>query len=146
MAGYPAGLGVAGHPPLPTPSDAPAQSAPLALYYDPVTKDAVVLPTGELAGVHYVDARVALKLSIPRGSIPSVPELGHTLREIQYLADDLTSQVTNRVREAIADDVREGDIAIDRIDVQRGARGFACAVYYRNLRALGSAQRRATVT
>lgn len=128
------GIGPSGHDAVERPLDPLAKSAPLGLHYQPRTKDAEMLTDGRLAADHPVDAWMDLALSIPRGSLKSSPETGHTLREVEYLDSKLEANVRSRVDAACLLRVSAGDVRIDRVQAQRVGAGYVAIVDYTNLR------------
>lgn len=128
------GIGPAGHAYVGRPLDPIAKDPPLALHYQPATRDAELLADGRLAADHPVDAWMDLALSIRRGSLKSSPSVGHTLHEIEYLDSRLEADVRSRVAAACAARVAAGDVRIDRVQAQRSGTGYVALVDYTNLR------------
>jgi hypothetical protein len=136
----PAGVGAAGHDPIGAPSASSIRKPPLAVFYDPATKD-YELRDGVLVATHPVDQEAVLRLSVRRGSIPSLPTLGSRVRSIEYLTASLERQVEDMVREALDPMIRRGDVELVAVPVERVEGGFKYAVEYINLRLTPAAPR-----
>ncbi len=144
---YASGTGSAGFDPVGTVSAPPlTQNAPKALKFNPATRD-FDITEGVYAALHPVDQRVALALTIELGSIPSAPNVGHTLRRMRRSSGaTVEADAKDRVRQALKTLLDAEDIAIDRIEVDAETRGrVIVVVYYVNLRLGPDATRKATV-
>jgi phage baseplate assembly protein W len=97
---HPGGTGPAGWAPVEEPSAQLAQEPGGPVDYE--VKD-FAGANGKWAELHTVDQQVDLALMIERGSLASVPEQGHTLRQIMRL-DPRTIQadVEDRVKQALS--------------------------------------------
>lgn len=133
LGSYPLGLGPLGHDPVGDPSEAGVRQAQAPLIH-PGSRDAVLLSTGALQGVHPVDQAVCLALGIERGGVGSVPGQGHTLRQMAHLGRDLEAQVRQRVEQALAVLTGRRDVALLSVSTTRAPGGFTVEVAYRNLR------------
>jgi len=128
------GIGPSGHDAVECPLDPLAQSAPLALHYQPATRDAEMLTDGRLAADHPVDAWMDLALGIRQGTLKSSPATGHTLHQIEYLDSRLEANVRSRVDAACKARIAAGDVRIDRVQAQRAGSGYVALIDYTNLR------------
>ncbi len=96
------GTGSAGFAPVGAVSAAPlTQNAPKALKFNPATRD-FDITEGVYAALHPVDQRVALALTIELGSLPSAPNVGHTLRKMRRSSGPtIEADARDRVRQAL---------------------------------------------
>ncbi len=129
-----AGIGPAGFEILPT-SDSTVAQSPIALLFDPRTRDYRLGADGRFVAVHPVDQETALALSLTYGDVGSTSNLGNRLRRIARLGGpSLQSGVEDLVRQALARLLDRKAIALLDITVQNPARGqLLVAVTYVNL-------------
>jgi hypothetical protein len=142
---YAAGLGPAGHDPVPDASNPQALQTG-AVFFDPRTKNAVLLSDGTFQATHPVDQAAALAISLVLGTVGSVPTAGSSLADIAYTGADLEAQVTNRVNLALAKLLDAKDIDRLAVSVERIEGGFVMSVDYHNLRIIGRPVRSLKVT
>lgn len=90
---------------------------------------------GRVASIHPVDHRVALMLSIERGSLPAAPDVGNTIRYALSVAgmDQRQRAAEQAVADALATLVSDGDVTIDEVLVDSPKRDVV-SVRYTNLR------------
>ncbi len=132
---YPAGIGPAGFDPA---ADADSKTAPLpvAAFYDPSTRSFPFNADGEAVGVHPVDQEVALRVTVPRGSIRFAPNVGITWSRLR-VASSRTMQKTvdDEVKTSLTTMIEAGDITLYGSPLHEDARGAPLFyVDYRNNR------------
>lgn len=117
---FPAGDGPAGHDPVAAPSASPASSPPMALLYDPQTRDFRLGSDGRFVEIHPVDQEVALAIMLQFGTVGSSTTSGSKLLRIKRAPGLLLeSTVGDIVRQALSRPLARGDITISNIDVSR---------------------------
>ena len=142
MGDGPMGEGAQAEPSLPRVAEYPR-----AVLFDGATRGAVLQSDGFYQPVHPVDQRVELALLVQAGKVAAHPELGSELRSIEHLDSSVGGRATAVIQNKLARLVANGDIRVDRIDVETTAfGGLAAAVHYVNLRLPGSNQRTARLT
>lgn len=132
---FPAGSAPAGTDlPITTPTTAIAK--PKVTYFDPGLMTLPMEPDGSVRAVHPVDAQVILALSIPQGTIASVPTQGHTLNQLGRMQpSQLPAAATDRVKLALAGPLSRGDIDLLGVTVDAQPYGsLHVSVSYQNLR------------
>lgn len=97
---------------------------PLALTWDPATKDYERDADGLYVERHPVDAAVVLALTVSLKGLPGAPETGHALRGISPMVPTTQSEVETAVRAALARLLRAGDITIVAIETSGNAFGL----------------------
>lgn len=130
------GLGTIGHDPVDDPSAATARQA-LAPLIHPGSKDAVLLSTGALQGVHPVDQAVCLAFGVQAGTLGSVPGQGHALRDLEWGGRGLDVRVRQVVAAALATLINRRDVALVSTATEPAPGGFVVTITYRNLRLPG---------
>jgi hypothetical protein len=134
---FPAGVdGGAGEDPATDPPAARTVTLPAALQFDGRTGDYLTDASGRYKSSHPVDQRVALKMLVKRGKIPSASTLGSSFAEINRLsAEKRATRAQQIVRTNLADDVSAGDIEIVDIRVDTSNQyATLVALDYINLR------------
>lgn len=108
---------------------------PTAPRFEPSSNAYAFDEFGRVASVHPIDHRVALMLSVERGSLPAAPDVGNTLRYSLSVAgkDQRQRAAEQSVADALATLVRAGDITIDEVLVDSPNRDVV-SVRYTNLR------------
>lgn len=135
VGGQLAGAGLAGAgDPIPAPA-APLRR-PLAMRFDPMTRDFPLGDDGRPVELHPIDSRVQMALLVEAGKLGSSPSTGNTLRQIPYLDPArIGAEVRDRVRRALLRLTTAGDITIDQIEHETRGRGtLLVAVHYFNER------------
>lgn len=132
---YPAGIGPAG---FDDPANADSRSAPLpvAAFYDPATRTFPQNDDGEAVGVHPVDQEVAIRVTIPKGSIRCAPNVGISWARLR-VASSRTMQKTvdDEVKASLATLIEAGDITLYGSPLHEDAHGAPLFyVDYRNNR------------
>jgi hypothetical protein len=133
LGSFPLGVGPLGHAPVADPS-APGAAQPLAPLIHPGTRDAIVIETGALQGVHPVDQAVSLAFAVRRGALAAVPSQGHRLLDLEHKGRGWATQVRLAVEEALAVLLRRGDIELLSVALERSGETELIAISYRNLR------------
>lgn len=133
-----AGAGPAGADPVgaSSPTAVMVQSSNPALW-DLATKQCLRDASGLLLRIHWVDQAVALALGIRVGSIASLPEMGHKLRQIKRAipGQALQNQVEDYVNLALRALVDRQDIFVVRIVASVPVQSqIVIAISYMNLR------------
>lgn len=79
---------------------------------------------GTIVSVHPIDQIVALRVSMPLGTIKSLPTLGHEFAKLSRLAPDKVQPAAERLVTAMyADLVKRGDITILGVRTATPVRG-----------------------
>jgi phage gp46-like protein len=132
---FPAGHGPAGHDPAPEPSPAPVPRAPGVPLFDGALRDFPNADNGDLERVHWVDQKVALKLTIKRGAVSSSPALGSLLATLKRGAPaQLQNRAEDAVRNCLAQMIADGEVELLNVVATSPARGkLLVVVEYRNL-------------
>lgn len=133
LGSFPLGTGPIGYDPVADPSD-PTARQDLAPLIHPGTRDAVVLSSGALQGVHPVDQAVSLAFAIRRGKLASVPTQGHRLFDLEHKGRGWAAQVRLAVEEALAVLIQRGDVALLGVELESSGETELVAIRYRNLR------------
>lgn len=108
-----------GFTPFTDPTAIGTRVIPAALWWDGLTKQ-WQLDGDQWASVHPVDQGMMIGCCFRRGSVPSAPDVGHTVFEIGNLgAANLKDDVDSRMRSAnpVARLIAAGQAEIDRVDV-----------------------------
>lgn len=109
---YPAGIGPAGFDPA---TDATATETPLpvAAFYDPSVKGFPLNDEGEAVGVHPVDQEVAIRVTVPKGSISCCPSVGISWSRLRTASRRTMQKVVDdEVRSALATMIADGSITL----------------------------------
>lgn len=144
MAGagaYPAGIGPAGFDPADE-TDAKAQPLPVAAFYDPALRGFPINDDGEVIGVHPVDQEVAIRTTIPKGSLKCAPNVGIDWARIRRASKaTMLRDIEDEVRTTLKPLIDAGDIRLDSVTLWPEAAGRPLFfVDYFNVR-LGDARR-----
>ncbi|MGN6107662.1 MAG: hypothetical protein ACTHU0_21310 [Kofleriaceae bacterium] len=131
-----AGAAPAGAPTNLTASSPREVSTPVALYFNPTTRDFRIDDEGRYLSMHPVDQAVALAVFHALGAIPAAADVGSIVRRIQYAGGPrLVAEVTDSIRQAVVDLAKAGDVREERIEVKTGGFGGVSVLYvYTNLR------------
>ncbi len=109
---------------------------PLALTWNPATKDYERDADGLYVERHPVDAAVILALTVSLKGLPGSQETGNELRGIPPMVPTTQSQADTAVRAALSRLIRQGDITIVAVETQGNAYGLLLVtVRYFNERA-----------
>ena len=123
-----------GFGPLQTPTVIGARTVPEALWWDGTTKQ-WQMDGDQWSSVHPVDQAMMLGCCFRLGSIPSAPDIGNTVFEINSLGspnirDDVEARI--RIANPVARMITEGKAVIDSVDteVQAGGRLLVQVAYF----------------
>lgn len=141
LGAYALGMGPIGHDPVADPSAAGVAQA-LAPLIHPGSKDAVVLSSGLLQGVHPVDQAVCLALGITRSTLGSLPRQGQGILGIEYRSRGFATLVRFAVESALAMLINRRDVELLDVREDEGA----VLIEYRNLRLLAEETAPSTTT
>lgn len=124
IGAFGSGLGSAGFDPVLSPSSSNVSNAPVALLFDPATRDFRMGSDGRFVSIDPVDQEVVLALWLRKGSVGSAPESGSDIRNIERQGGPgFVGQVQDMVRNALRAIIERGDINVLKIEIiipQRG--------------------------
>lgn len=114
----------------------PADHPPIALAFDPMTRDIPMDTNGRYGELHPVDHRMALAIFVSLGKLRASPDMGGTVDQVA-IDDDVKMQADaeRRVRAAAKDLISNGDIRLVSVQSYAQPRWRAnVKVVYMNLR------------
>lgn len=134
--------GSAGFDPVADPSPSNVSTAPVALLFDPSTRDFRLNGDGRFASVDPIDQAVVFALFLKQGSIGSAPNAGSQIRSLQRQGGPgFVGKVQDIVRNALKQFTDAGQIRIVDVRISTPVRGRTyITVSYVNLTLAASNQ------
>lgn len=131
---YPAGTVAAGYNQA-TDTANPTKQI-LAVEYDAVLRGFRIIADGSIAQVHPVDQEVGIRLTVGKGWLAGLPDVGRDLARLKTVTSANAQQVVeDDVNQALAELIAEGSVRVVRVTVAFQPGRLWHAVDYNNLAA-----------